>query len=200
MGHKKKIVDNTSASVTKQKKRKREVENWQRTSTLGVKRHLRLVEKIYFINDSSTKYASVAIHPGKNYAALIEIGKICGTYVTLTPATWHILLEYLKTDMSDHIDNVVSLKNITFSNVKYLCITSMNVSIRLSMDEVDNLRQCSNCLSSLLTKYETSQHLIQAFCKSFNRDRIHSVDHTESHTLYTMLCEELKMYPDLPKP
>lgn len=195
-------INNTKeakALVRKQKQRL-EVEKWKLSRVLERslnKRDLRLVEKLYFINDTSTKYVSVAVYPLRHFKPWIEIGKTCGSRIFLNSSAWQILLDYLKTDMNDHLNVGIAMKIITCFNVKYLCITSMTVSVRLTMDEVDNLRQVSNCVSTLLAKYEKNQPLIQTFCKSFKRDVINSVDPTASPTLFTMLGEEMKMYPDI---
>ena len=81
----------------------------------------------------------------------------------------------------------------------YLRLTSMNVSIKLSFEEIDNLCNINRCLSILLAKYEESQQLIETFCKSFKSNAIPSNVSPNSSFLFTMLAEELKMYPELRK-
>ena len=174
---------------------------WTRVRSLTRNKQLiRLLEKSFIINAVSTKYASVSIYPGENYSPFIEIGKIGGNYLTLSSKTWHILVDYFKErKISDEIADGITMTVLDDFCKPYLRLTSMNVSIKLSFEEIDNLCNINRCLSILLAKYEESQQLIETFCKSFKSNAIPSNVSPNSSFLFTMLAEELKMYPELRK-
>jgi hypothetical protein len=178
-------------------------EYWKSTRAIRRGEHIfRLLEKTYFINDAATKFASVSIRPSWDYAPMIEIGHIGGTYLTLNSRTWALLVTYTTTTLMDQIDDGISYEDIAGrGDERYLRITTRTKSVTFTMEQLDNIINIKRSLSTLLTKYEESREHIKTFCKSFDRNAYYPWSSSPppspptSSFLFTMLVDELKMYP-----
>lgn len=114
------------------------------------KRSTTLLQRIYFLNNTGTRYVSVAIYPDFNNEVFVEIGRINGSYVLLNKHVW---------------GNIAVELDFNHDR-KYFPIKIEEKSIRLNMSEVQKLIKLRTCVNRLVEKYDASFLAINFYSES----------------------------------
>ena len=134
-----------------------------------IPRPITLLQRVFFLNTARTKYVGIALHPESNYEAFIEFGKVNGASVFLTYKEYLTVVEDLDLQVEGYTKRVLLINGMLIMSAKkcseklHFCITFSNQTVRLTMDEMQDVRVYKEHWRQLLNKYDESFNAINHY-------------------------------------